>query len=119
MKETKINISAFQASDASIFHGRAGAASDEHVRRAGMRSATGFSLCVLPSRGAVIPPLPDAEPGLQPVPLAAAILLCFRGESHGMNGTGVLENANSRGEATLQEASLRRVVLAGFHLVRL
>lgn len=77
------------------------------------------SLLRAPSRGAVIPPLPDAEPGLQPVSLAAAILLCFRGESHGMNGTGVLENANSRGEATLQEASLRRVVLAGFHLVRL
>lgn len=41
-----------------------------------------------------------------------------------MNGTGVLENANSRGRvggggATLQEASLRWVVLAGFHLVRL
>lgn len=55
------------------------------------------SLLRASSRGAVIPPLPDAEPGLQPVPLAAAILLCFRGESHGMNDTGVLENANSRG----------------------
>lgn len=66
----------------------------------GARSAPGSSLRVLPA-------------GSNPFP-AAAVLLSFREESHGVNGTGVLENSNSHGEATLQEASLRWVVLGVF-----
>ena len=64
------------------------------------RLSTGSSPRVLPA-------------GLQPVP-AAAVLLSFREERHGVNGTGVLENSNSRGEATLPETALRWVVLGVF-----
>lgn len=56
--------------------------------------------------------------GSNPFP-AAAVLLCFREESHGVNGTGVLESANSPGGSDVAGGVAAVGGSGGFHLVRL
>lgn len=89
MKETKINISAFRVSEASLFtsSGTFGSAFDVHRKRA--RMALGFRPCPVAAS------FPALLPLLQPSALWRQSLLCCEEENYGVINMDSLKNAHS------------------------